>query len=128
LSVIDEMLAKKVWAVVGVSNDKSKFGYRVYERLKRAGYTVYGVNPHLDELDGETVYPNLKSLPQTPDVVNFVVPPAVTETMIVECAGQGIKYCWLQPGSDSRKVLALARENKVEAHKRCVMTELRKRS
>jgi uncharacterized protein len=121
MSVIDEMLAKKVWAVV-VSNDKFKFGYRVYERLRNAGYTVYGINPHLEELDGEKIYPDLASLPEVPEVVNFVVPPSVTEELILQCAEKGIRYCWLQPGSDSRKALALAADNNVEARRSCVMT------
>ncbi len=127
MSLIDEMLEKKIWAVVGVSNDRGKFGYRVYERLKNAGYTVYGINPHLEELNGEEIYPDLASLPETPDVVNFVVPPAVTEEIIPQCAERGIKYCWFQPGSDSREVLVLAERNKLEARRSCVMSELRKR-
>lgn len=124
---VTEMLDKKVWAVVGVSTDRSKFGFKVYDRLKRAGYKVYAVNPHLSELDGDKVYPDLASLPETPDVVNCVVPPSVTSSLIPQCAEQGIQYIWMQPGADSPEALNLAKDNKIEALRACVLSELRRR-
>jgi predicted CoA-binding protein len=128
VSGVDEMLAKEVWAVVGVSADSSKFGYKVYWRLKKAGYTVYGVNPGLESLNGEKIYRDLASLPQQPEVVNFIVPPEVTAEFVSECAGRGIRYLWLQPGSGSAETLALARKFELTVLQGCVLVELRKRS
>ncbi|MBT9172824.1 MAG: hypothetical protein DDT21_01210 [Syntrophomonadaceae bacterium] len=127
LSGADEMLAKEVWAVVGVSADSSKFGYKVYRRLKKAGYIVYGINPGLEELNGEKIYHDLASLPQQPEVVNFVVPPEVTAELVPECAVRGIRYLWLQPGSESTETLALARKFELTVLRGCVLRELRKR-
>ncbi|MBS4007891.1 MAG: CoA-binding protein [Clostridium sp.] len=121
------MLAKKVWAVVGVSADQSKFGYKVYKRLLASGYTVYPVNPKLKELEGRQVYPDLSSLPEVPDVVNCVVPPAVTAAIVPLCAEQGIKYLWLQPGAECNEALELANEHSVVAERACVLVELRRR-
>lgn len=126
VSGADDMLARKVWAVVGVSADSSKFGYKVYHRLKKAGYTVYGINPGLEELDGEKIYRDLASLPELPEVVGFVVPPAVTAALVAECARQGIRYLWLQPGSENGEALALAGKHGLATHRGCVLTELRK--
>ena len=127
MSAVQEMLAKKVWAVVGVSADQSKFGYKVYKRLLAAGYTVYPVNPKLKELEGRQVYPDLSSLPEVPDVVNCVVPPAVTASIVPLCAEQGIKYLWLQPGAECNEALELANEHSVVAERACVLVELRRR-
>lgn len=127
MSAVQEMLAKKVWAVVGVSADQSKFGYKVYKRLLAAGYTVYPVNPKLKELEGRQVYPDLSSLPEVPDVVNCVVPPAVTTAIVPLCAEQGIKYLWLQPGAECNEALELANEHSVVAERACVLVELRRR-
>jgi hypothetical protein len=120
------MLAKKVWAVVGVSANRNKFGYRVYERLKQAGYTVYAVNPNLKILDGVTVYPDLASLPEKPDVVNFVVPPKVTTSLIPQCSSLGVKCVWMQPGAECEEAMRLARESEIEALRNCVLVELQK--
>lgn len=127
MSAVQEMLAKKVWAVVGVSADQSKFGYKVYKRLLASGYTVYPVNPKLKELEGRQVYPDLSSLPEVPDVVNCVVPPAVTAAIVPLCAEQGIKYLWLQPGAECNEALELANEHSVVAERACVLVELRRR-
>jgi len=127
VSAVQEMLAKKVWAVVGVSADQSKFGYKVYKRLLASGYTVYPVNPKLKELEGRQVYPDLSSLPEVPDVVNCVVPPAVTAAIVPLCAEQGIKYLWLQPGAECNEALELANEHSVVAERACVLVELRRR-
>ncbi|MBT9169012.1 MAG: hypothetical protein DDT19_02364 [Syntrophomonadaceae bacterium] len=127
MSAVQQMLAKKVWAVVGVSADRSKFGYKVFKRLLEAGYTVYAVNPKLGELEGRQVYPELSSLPEVPDVVNCVVPPAVTEEIVPQCARQGIKYLWLQPGAECDEALELANKHSVVAECACVLVELRRR-
>lgn len=76
-SLIDEFINLRTWAVVGVSTNPAKFGHKVYRDLRRAGYHVYAVNPHLDMVLGDPVYPNLAALPEQPDVVNLVVPPEV---------------------------------------------------
>lgn len=127
MSGTDEMLARKVWAVVGVSADSSKFGYKVYRRLKKAGYTVYGINPGLEELEGDKIYRDLDSLPELPEVVGFVTPPAVTLKLVPECARKGITYLWLQPGAANADTLALARKHALTAQQGCVLTELKKR-
>jgi predicted CoA-binding protein len=112
------------WAVVGVSSSPEKYGYKIYKDLKNAGYTVYGINPKLTELDGDTIYPDLKSLPQKPSVVNLVVPPSATLAVIEECAQLGITRLWFQPGSESpeavEKALVLGLEPLTDS---CIMIQ-----
>jgi len=50
--------------------------------LKEAGYTVYPVNPNIDEIFGEICYHSLSELLEKPDVVDTVVPPKVESTEI----------------------------------------------
>lgn len=99
--LIDEFVNLRTWAVVGVSANPAKFGYKVYRDLRRAGYWVYAVNPHLATVLGEPVYPNLAALPVQPDVVNLVVPPVVTEQVVQDAYAAGIRRIWMQPGASS---------------------------
>ncbi|MFN2244323.1 MAG: CoA-binding protein, partial [Anaerolineae bacterium] len=78
-NLISDFVNRRVWAVVGASRDPRKFGYQVFRSLRDAGYVVYPVNPKGGELEGEKVYRSLAELPQPPEVVDMVVPPAVTE-------------------------------------------------
>ena len=37
---IKNMLSKKIWAVVGATENQSKFGYKIFEKLRRFGYDI----------------------------------------------------------------------------------------
>jgi len=126
--LINEFLDKRnIFAVVGVSKEPEKYGNKVYFDLKRAGYTVYPINPNAKKVSGERCYPKLKSLPKMPDVVDIVVPPKITERTVRECKDLGIEKVWMQPGSESNKAIRYCRENNIKVlYGLCVMLERRK--
>ena len=109
-ALIADFVNRRIWAVVGVSADPKKYGYRIYRSLHEAGYRVYGVNPNTRVVDGETIYPSLAALPERPEVVDLVVPPPVSEQVVAECARLGLLRVWLQPGAESEAVLRLCRQ------------------
>lgn len=127
--LIKEILERKnVIAVVGASRDPEKYGHRVYGNLKEAGYAVYPVNPNAAEILGDRCYPDLKSLPVKPDVVNVVVPPEVTEEVVKSCKELGITKVWMQPGSESEKAVEYCEANGIDVvYGVCIMVERRKR-
>lgn len=102
------MLDKKVWAVVGVTTNKNKFGYKIFKKLIEHGYETFGVNPKYDEVDGEKVYPSLKSIPKKAEVVDVVVPPKATLGLLDEIKELGIEYVWFQPGTYDETVVEKA--------------------
>ena len=102
------MLTKKRWAVIGANTNEEKFGYKIYQILKFHGYTVWGVNPKIDAIEGEKVYPDLTSLPEKPDCISVVVPPAISLEFVEEAGNLGIQYIWFQPGTYNQEVLEKA--------------------
>lgn len=115
---------RNVFAVVGASRDARKYGYKVYEDLKSAGYKVYPVNPNVKEILDDKCYPSLEELPVKPDVVNVVVPPEVTENLVKTCKKLGITKVWIQPGSESEKAIKFCKENGIDViYGVCVMVE-----
>ena len=126
LGDINEFLSHKVWAVIGVSNDQSKYGYKVYLQLKKSGYSVYAVNPKLTTIDGDPCYPSLAALPTNPDAVSVVVPPKVTEQVIKDCIELGINKVWMQPGSESAEAIRNGEEHGIAViHDQCVLIQTR---
>lgn len=127
--LIDKFLNKKnIFAIVGASKLKEKYGNKVYYDLKNAGYSVYPINPNADSIFGDKCYPNLRKLPVTPDVVNVVVPPKITERIVKECKELKIKKVWLQPGSESNKAIDFCRKNGIKIlYNVCVMIERKKK-
>lgn len=100
---IDEFLAQKTFAVVGVSRNKDKFGSAIYREMKTRGLTVYGINPQMDMVEEDRCYAGLGALPDKPDAVVLVIPPQATLAAIDEMQKLGIKYLWLQQGAESKE-------------------------
>ncbi|PRA03145.1 CoA-binding protein [Arthrobacter sp. MYb211] len=97
----------KVIAIVGASNKPSRASYFVATYLLSSSkYTVYFINPVLDEILGQPVYKSLADLPETPDLVEVFrkhddLPGVLDEAMAV-----GAKTLWLQLGSWHEEVAA----------------------
>lgn len=124
ISIRESMLKKKIWAVIGANDNPDKFGNIIYRRLKAEGYTVYPVNPMYKEVEGDTCYPNLTSLPQKPEVLDMVVSPKRGKAFIAEAALLGIENVWLQPGTYDSELLALIKEKQLTALQACVLVAL----
>lgn len=122
---VEEFLKKEnTIAVVGVSANPEKWGYKIYKALERVFRKVYAVNPRHAKISGERCYPNLKSLPEKPDVVVTVVPPKVTEEIVRVAKELGIRKVWMQPGSESRKAVDFCRKNGIECvHSSCFVMD-----
>lgn len=122
--LIDDAVERRVWAIVGASENTAKFGNRIYRNLKQAGYTVYGVNPNAESVDGDPIYPTLSDLPEMPDVVDVVVPSWVGRRVATEAAELGIPYFWLQPGAESDELIEYATGLGLRViHHHCAMVE-----
>ena len=100
-----------VIAVVGATDDPSKYGGRIYRDLKRKGFTVVAVNPNRSSVDGDLAYPNLASLPSPPQLINLVVPAQVGAGTVREAVRLGLGNVWVQPGAESPDLVALLLES-----------------
>lgn len=118
---------ERVWAVVGASNNREKFGNRIFRDLRAAGYKVYPVNPNEEEVEGDRAYASVADLPEKPAVVDVVVPSWVGQKVARETAEAGIPYFWLQPGAESDELIANAEELGLKViHNACAMVEKRR--
>ncbi len=95
-------------AVVGASNDPSKYGNVIVRNLAAKGYTVLPVNPREKEIAGLPAFPDLASVPGPVHLVDVVTPPSVTRKVLEEAARLGLPAVWLQDGSYDDDALAVA--------------------
>jgi predicted CoA-binding protein len=120
--LIKEFMAKKRFAVVGATDNETKYGNRIFKNLTKRGYEVYPVNPNLKEIEGTKCYPTLTDIPVKVDVVDVVVPPKVTESILKDCKKLGLTNIWLQPGSESDTAIAFCKDNGFKVvYDTCVM-------
>jgi predicted CoA-binding protein len=123
---IEEFINKRVWAIVGASHNPAKFGNKIVRDLHSAGYIVYPINPKQGEIEGLKVYAGLADLPEKPDVVDVVVPPAVTEKVVRQVQELGLPRVWMQPGSESEDAVRFCEENGIAVvHDACAMIQKR---
>ncbi len=92
---VADFLAQKRIAVAGVSRSSNKAANMVYRTLRERDYEVFAVNPITDEVEGDTCYADLKSIPGGVDAVLIATTPRVAETVVRECAELGISRVWL---------------------------------
>ena len=107
---IERAINIREWALVGANNNPHKYGYIIFNVMRRSGYTMYPVNTTEPTVENEPAYPDLSSLPIVPQVVNFVVPPYSAMRTLEEAARLGVDIVWFQPGAESAQLIARAHE------------------
>jgi hypothetical protein len=95
-------------AIIGASNDRSKYGNKSVRAHLRQGYTVYPVNPKESEIEGLPAFKSIADIPVRPDRVSVYVPPLVVKKVLSDIAARGCDELWLNPGTESDEVLAEA--------------------
>src|SRR5437867_12061868 len=97
-----DFLAQKYIAVAGVSRDTKKAANFIYKKLRSLGYSVFAVNPNAANVEGDVCYPDLRSIPVKPDGVVIVTKPAITDSVVKQCAELGITRVWMHKGIDQK--------------------------
>lgn len=92
---VDDFLAQKRIAVVGVSRSPREAANLVYRTLRNRGYEVFAVNPGADEVEGDRCYHNLASIPGGVDAALIATPAGVSGSVVEECAELGITRVWM---------------------------------
>jgi len=103
-------------AIVGVSSNPQKWGHKIFFILKKRypDLIIYPINPKIQEISGFKVYPSITELPEVPELVISVVKPQITEKIFEQACEIGVKYFWMQPGSESKEVINLAERKNIK--------------
>ena len=101
---------KNIYAVIGASNNVEKNWYKVFEDLLNWWYKVIPINPNEKTILWEKVYSILSSFDWKIDVVIFVVPPSVTQNVLLEVKKLWIKNVWMQPWSENDAAISFCNQ------------------
>lgn len=90
---LKDLLNPRSVAVIGASEDQTKFGGRLYRMLLKHRYdgTVYPINPARDTLFGLKTYASIEATPAAPDMVVMALPRDKVKGEIAACAARGAK-------------------------------------
>ncbi|MEI4235171.1 CoA-binding protein [Roseovarius sp. D22-M7] len=102
----------KTIAMVGASNDKTKFSYGVLRVLHETGYDMIPVNPNpnVTEIRGIPVYHSLQEIDRPVDMVEVFRPKEELYAITEQAIEIGAKVLWAQIGVYDDRAAKLAED------------------
>lgn len=90
---LDKIFRPQRIAIIGVKNDPKSVGGITLKNLVGGGFkgVVYPVNPKHEAVMGIPCFPDVKSLPKTPDLAVITTGAKLVPQLIKECGEAGIK-------------------------------------
>ena len=90
---LDKLFTPRSVALIGATPRPGSVGAVVARNLRRAGFAgeLMLVNPRHHTIDGLSVYPNVASLAQIPDLAVIVTPPETIPSLIGELGEKGTR-------------------------------------
>lgn len=102
-------------AVAGVSRTPGQTANAIYSKLRGSGYEVYPINPKAAEVEGDTCYRDLQSIPGGVEGLVIVTRPEAADALVRECMKSGVRRVWMHRaigrGSVSAEAVRFCREN-----------------
>ena len=98
LRQIDDFLALKRIAVVGVSRDPKQISNTLWQELRQRRYDAVPVNPAATKIDGKRTYASVRDIDPPVEGALIMTTAAVAEQVIDDCAAAGIRNVWLYGG------------------------------
>jgi len=92
---LDAIFRPAVVALVGASERPHSVGAVTLQNLRAGGFAgpILPVNPHHTSVAGLVCYPDVASLPVTPDVAIICTPPPSVPRLVQELGARGTKGC-----------------------------------
>jgi len=113
-----------VIALIGASNDPSKYGNKILLDLISKDHNVVPINPKEEGVAGLKSYSSVFELSEKPSIINFVVPPNVGFELTKELVEAGYDNFWYQPGAESEEISSYLESNsKNYIDDKCIMVE-----
>ncbi|MFW6157015.1 MAG: CoA-binding protein [Armatimonadota bacterium] len=91
-------------AVIGASNDPSKYGNRALRAWRETPWTVYAVNPNEDQVEGMEAYDSVLDIPGEVHTATLYVPPRIGLSVADELIEKDVEEAYLNPGSGSAEL------------------------
>lgn len=111
-------LAGKRIVVAGVSRSGTAPANAIFRRLRETGHEAVAVNPNATVVEGQTCYPDVRSVPGAVDAVMVVTHPSIAADVARAAVDLGIKHIWFHrsfgSGSVSTEALQVCRAAGVE--------------
>lgn len=125
---INQVLAMKTWAIVGLGNNPERAAFGVAKLLQDKGHKIVPVYPRAEEVHGEQGFKSLSEIPFQIDVVDCFVNSKLVGKVVDEAIEIGAKAVWLQLDVIDEEAVARAEAaGLIAIMDRCPAIEYKKR-
>ena len=119
LAQVQDFLALKRVAVVGVSRNPKDFSYVLWQELRQRRYEAVPVNPGVTELDGQPCFARVQDIKPAVEGVLVMTPARATDQVVKDCAEAGVSKVWLYggmaPGAKTASAIQFCQEKGIDA-------------
>ncbi|HTT33211.1 MAG TPA: CoA-binding protein [Methylomirabilota bacterium] len=95
LEIIEDFLAQKRIALIGVSRKPGSFSVPVFQEFCRRGYDVVPVNPNASEFQGRRCFARVQDVQPPVQAALLLTSPDVTDRVVRDCAEARILRVWM---------------------------------
>lgn len=99
MQVIEDFLAQKRIAMIGVSRDENSFSAHLFKDFCRRGYDMVPVNPNAAEIEGRRCFARVQDVQPPVQAALVMTCPDIAEVVVRDCATAGIQQVWLYRGT-----------------------------
>jgi hypothetical protein len=118
LEIIEDFLAHKRIAMIGISRHPKDFSIALFEELRKRDYDVVPVNPNVAEIMGQRCFARVQDIQPPVDGALLMTTPEVTDAVVSDCVSAGIRRIWMYraggKGAVSEKAVAFCREHHIQ--------------
>jgi predicted CoA-binding protein len=118
LETINHFLAQKRIAMVGISREGKDFSISLFEEMSRRGYDMVPVNPNAPQILGRPCFARVQDIQPAVDAVLLMTSPAVTDSVVKDCAQAGIRLIWMYraggKGAVSPQAVRFCKEHEIQ--------------
>ncbi len=115
---------KQTVAILGASNDPSRYAYMAFTRLRQHGHKPIPVNPHLQEVEGVPVVAKLGDIREPVDTLTMYVNPQVSRGLAEEILALQPRRVIFNPGSENPALAEELRRAGVGVEEACTLVLL----
>jgi len=95
LETIEEFLAQKRIAMIGVSRNPKDFSAVLFEEFRNRGYEMVAVNPNTSEVLGQRCFARILDVQPPVDTALLMTASKITDEVVSGCAQAGIRRIWM---------------------------------
>lgn len=95
LDSIEDFLAQRRIAMVGISREPGGFSVQLFKELSRRGCDVVPVNPKNPNIQGRRCFAHVQDIEPPVEAALLMTSPEGTDTVVSDCAEAGIRRIWM---------------------------------